>query len=65
MVAPIWSDGEGAETTIDVTVVGDGSVGPSLHATANEQSTATDTTFFMSTLFVRERGVARRAGRLG
>jgi hypothetical protein len=52
--APTCSEGDGALTTIDVTVVGDGAVGPSLHAPRTAHRVTSATTFFMSTLLARE-----------
>jgi hypothetical protein len=54
--------GDGAVTTMAVTVVGEGPVGPSLpHAASATDTAANDRTLFMSTLLARE-SVSARGG---
>ena len=50
IVAPTCRDGDGAVTMTVVTVVSDGPVGPSLHATSAKPTATNIAAFFMSTL---------------
>jgi len=55
IVVPTCIVGAGAATTIAVTVVGEGPVGPSLpHAARATETAANEKTLFMSTLLERE-----------
>jgi hypothetical protein len=55
IVWPTCNVGDGAMTTIAVTVVGDGAVGPSLQAATAAHITIRGKTLFMSTLLAREK----------
>ena len=54
MLSVTRSVDDGAVTTIAVTVVGEGSEGPSPHARATKHANATETAFFMTTLPTRK-----------